>query len=94
MALLDKDIEHLAVLARINLTTEEKETCAEQLSLILGSAQVLNNIPTGDVEPLIYVLPLYNVMRDDEVRPSLSNNEAMANAPQYEDAKFRVPRLI
>ena len=94
MALTDRDIEHLAVLARIKLTTEEKKTCAAELGLILDSVQVLNDIPTDEVEPLIHVLPLYNVMRDDEVRPSLSNNEAMANAPLHEESKFKVPRLL
>ncbi len=94
MGLMDKDIEKLAILARINLTPEEKETYAVQFNSILDSTRVLDELPTDVVEPLIYVLPLYNVMRDDEVRPSLSNDEAMANAPLHEEAKFKVPRLI
>jgi len=94
LSLIAKDIEHLAVLARIKLTPEEKESFAEQLNSILNSARILDELPTDIVEPLIYVLPLYNVMRDDIVRPSLSNEEAMANAPSYEEAKFKVPRLL
>ena len=94
MSLIDKDIEHLAILARINLTSDEKELFAEQLSSILDTAEMLNELPTDGVEPLIYVLPLNNIMRDDKVRPSLSNDEAMTNAPLCEDMKFKVPRLI
>lgn len=94
MSLIDKDIEHLAILARINLTSDEKEAFAEQLSSILDSAEMLNDISTDGIEPLIYVLPLNNIMRDDKERPSLSNEEAMANAPLCEDMKFKVPRLI
>ncbi len=94
MALLDKDIERLAVLARINLTSEEKEIFTQQLNSVLDSVEVLNELPTNEVEPLIYVLPLYNVMRDDEVHPSLPIDEAMDNAPLQEEAKFKVPRLI
>jgi aspartyl-tRNA(Asn)/glutamyl-tRNA(Gln) amidotransferase subunit C len=94
LALLDKDIERLAVLARINLTSEEKEIFTQQLNSVLDSVEVLNELPTNEVEPLIYVLPLYNVMRDDEVRPSLPIDEAMDNAPLQEEAKFKVPRLI
>jgi aspartyl-tRNA(Asn)/glutamyl-tRNA(Gln) amidotransferase subunit C len=94
LALLDKDIERLAVLARINLTSEEKEIFTQRLNSVLDSVEVLNELPTNEVEPLIYVLPLYNVMRDDEVRPSLPIDEAMDNAPLQEEAKFKVPRLI
>jgi aspartyl-tRNA(Asn)/glutamyl-tRNA(Gln) amidotransferase subunit C len=94
LALLDKDIERLAVLARINLTSEEKEIFTQQLNSVLDSVEVLNELPTNEVEPLIYVLPLYNVMRDDEVHPSLPIDEAMDNAPLQEEAKFKVPRLI
>ncbi|MGE5544918.1 MAG: Asp-tRNA(Asn)/Glu-tRNA(Gln) amidotransferase subunit GatC [Bacillota bacterium] len=92
--LIDKDIERLAILARIKLTPEEKKSFAEHLNSILNSAGILDEVTTDEVEPLIYVLPLYNVMRDDIVRPSLSNDEAMANAPSYEEAKFKVPRLL
>ncbi len=94
MALTEKDVERLAVLARINLTAEEKETFARQMNSILDSAAVLDELSTDRIEPLIYVLSRHNVMRDDKVRPSLTNNEALANAPLKEDAMFKVPRLI
>ena len=94
MALTEKDVERLAVLARINLTAEEKETFARQMSSILDSAAVLDELSTDGIEPLIYVLSQHNVMRDDKVRPSLTTDEALANAPLKEDAMFKVPRLI
>jgi len=94
LALTEKDVERLSVLARISLTEEEKKAFARQMSSILDSAAVLDELSTDRIEPLIYVLSKYNVMRDDKVRPSLANDEALANAPLKEDAMFKVPRLI
>ena len=71
MALTEKDVERLSVLARISLTEEEKKAFARQMSSILDSAAVLDELSTDRIEPLIYVLSKYNVMRDDKVRPSL-----------------------
>lgn len=94
MALTEKDVERLSVLARIDLTAEEKKAFVQQMNSILDSAAVLDELSTDRIEPLIYVLSRYNVMRDDRVRPSLTNDEALANAPLKEDAMFKVPRLI
>lgn len=94
LALTIKEVEHLALLARLNLSTEEKAIYAEQLSSILDFIETLNKLPTDGVEPLIQVLPLFNVMRDDVACPSLSKDEVMANASLQEDGQFKVPRLV
>ena len=94
MALTIKEVEHVALLARLKLTEEEKENYAHKLGAILEYFSLLNELPTEGVEPLAHVLPLYNVMREDVVRPSLTNEEALANAPQQEDGQFVVPRIV
>ncbi|MGE5543897.1 MAG: Asp-tRNA(Asn)/Glu-tRNA(Gln) amidotransferase subunit GatC [Bacillota bacterium] len=94
MALTIREVEHVALLARLNLTAEEKEIYAQQLSSILDFFEMLNRLPTDGVEPLAHVLPLFNVMREDQTRPSLPKDEAMANAPLSEDGQFKVPRIV
>ncbi|MFN2226555.1 MAG: Asp-tRNA(Asn)/Glu-tRNA(Gln) amidotransferase subunit GatC [Anaerolineae bacterium] len=87
-------VEHVADLARLALTEEEKELFREQLSSILAYAESLQHLDTGDIPPTATVLPLQNVLRDDEVRPSLSRDDALANAPDAEETFFRVPVVL
>lgn len=88
-------VEHVADLARLALTEEEKELFREQLSSILGYAQRLQQLDTQAIPPTATVLPLQNVLRDDEVRPSLSREDVLANAPETaEGAYFRVPVVL
>jgi aspartyl-tRNA(Asn)/glutamyl-tRNA(Gln) amidotransferase subunit C len=87
-------VEHVADLARLALTEEEKELFREQLSSILAYAGRLQAIDTRDIPPTATVLPLHNVLRDDEVRPSLPREDVLANAPQVEQAHFRVPVVL
>ena len=87
-------VEHVADLARLALTEEEKELFREQLSSILAHAERLQRLDTGAIPPTATVLPLQNVLRDDEVRPSLPREDALANAPRVEDAYFRVPVVL
>jgi aspartyl-tRNA(Asn)/glutamyl-tRNA(Gln) amidotransferase subunit C len=89
-----REVEHVARLARLELTEDEKETMTRQLDSILGYMEKLNELDTSQVEPTSHVIPMVNVMREDEVRPSLSPEDALANAPDREDAFFRVPRII
>ena len=65
-----------------------------ELTAILEHAQKIQSLPLDDVEPTSHAVPLTNVMRRDEARPSLSPEEALANAPASEDGRFRVPRII
>ena len=87
-------VEHVAELARLALTDEEKELFREQLSSILAYAERLQQLDTRDIPPTATVLPLQNVLREDEVRPSLSREDALANAPQVEEGHFRVPAVL
>ncbi len=94
MKLTRTQVEHVARLARLDLTDEETERFREQLSAILEYAERLQQLDTKDIPPTATVLPLENVMRDDEVRPSLPPEEALANAPAAEDGYFRVPPVL
>ena len=89
-----QEVEHVARLARLELSEEEKARMTEQLDAILGYIDKLNQLDTSQVEPMTTVIPMVSVMREDEVQPSLPLEEALANAPDREDAFFRVPRII
>lgn len=91
---VDIDIEHVARLARLELTSEEKERLKEQLGLILDHAAKIGEVATADVPPTAYAIPRANVFRPDESRPSLPREEALANAPEREDDRFKVPRIV
>jgi aspartyl-tRNA(Asn)/glutamyl-tRNA(Gln) amidotransferase subunit C len=89
-----KEVEHIARLARLKLTEEEKILYSEQLSKILDYIEKLNELDTTDVEPTSHVLPIKNVFREDTPEPSLSTDEALKNAPQRAGPYYRVPRII
>ena len=88
------DVEHVARLARLALGDAEKAQMRSQLEAILGYVEQLRRVDTAGVEPTAHVLPLVNVMRDDEVRPSYPVEAMLANAPDAEDGQFRVPRIL
>jgi aspartyl-tRNA(Asn)/glutamyl-tRNA(Gln) amidotransferase subunit C len=88
------DVDHVARLARLTLTAEEKARMEEQLAKILTYIDALNRLDTRDVEPTTHAVPVVNVMRDDEVGPCLTPEEALANAPDRAEQFFRVPRII
>jgi len=88
------DIEKVARLARLELSGEEKETFGEQLEQILTYMEQLNQLDTAGVEPTSHAIPIHNVFREDEMRPSFSQEEALGIAPEEEDGHFRVPRII
>ena len=94
MKITIKEVEHVARLARLELTDEEKERMRAQLDSILTYIDKLNELDTSAVEPTSHVLPMMNIFRDDEVRPSLSQEETLANAPDRQDLFFRVPRIL
>lgn len=87
-------VEHVAKLAQLALTDQEKELFREQLSSILQYAERLQELDTDDIPPTATVLPLENVMRDDVVQPSLPLADALANAPDVENNCFRVPVVL
>ena len=94
MDITQKEVEHVAKLARLELSEDEKGIFTRQLSAILTYMDQLKTLDTRGVEPTMTVLPTENVFRDDEVRPSLSQERALANAPEQADGFFRVPRIL
>jgi len=89
-----RDVEHVALLARLKLSDREKELFAGQLGAILRYIEKLNELDTDGVEPTSHVLPISNVMRDDEPRPSWPLDKVLENAPDKEDGQFRVPAVL
>jgi len=94
MKLTLEQVEHIAELAKLSLTAEEKESYREQLSAILDYADMLQQLDTDAIPPTATVLPLRNVMREDEVAPSLSVEEILANASDIQDNCFRVKAIL
>jgi aspartyl-tRNA(Asn)/glutamyl-tRNA(Gln) amidotransferase subunit C len=88
------DVEHVARLARLALDDAEKAQMRSQLEAILGYVEQLRRVDTAGVEPTAHVLPLVNVMRDDEVRPCYPAEAMLGNAPDAQDGQFRVPRIL
>jgi aspartyl-tRNA(Asn)/glutamyl-tRNA(Gln) amidotransferase subunit C len=94
VALTPEDVDHVAALARLGITPEEREKFAEQLSGILEHFQALQALDTANISPTAQVLDLRNVMRPDVSRPSLLQSQALANAPRTEDGFFRVQAVL
>ncbi|MDQ8738919.1 Asp-tRNA(Asn)/Glu-tRNA(Gln) amidotransferase subunit GatC [Paenibacillus sp. LHD-38] len=94
MSITPKDVEHVARLARLELSDSEKDQFTEQLNAILKYAEKLNGLDTDNVDPTSHVLPITNVMRADENRPSLPIEKVLLNAPDDEDGQFKVPAVL
>jgi aspartyl-tRNA(Asn)/glutamyl-tRNA(Gln) amidotransferase subunit C len=88
------DVAHVARLARLELTPDELERFTEQLGAVLEHAADVEALDVGDVPPTSHPLPVRNVLRADEVRPSLDRAEVLAAAPAVEDGRFRVPPVL
>jgi aspartyl-tRNA(Asn)/glutamyl-tRNA(Gln) amidotransferase subunit C len=88
------DVEHVARLARLALTAEEIDGLTTELAAILEYAAQVSALDTEGVPPTAHPLPLANVFRRDEIRPGLSRDEVLAEAPAAEDGRFRVPRIL
>lgn len=88
------DVAHVARLARLDVTDEELERFTEQLGDILDHAAEVAALDTEGVAPTAHPLPLQNVLRPDDVQPSLDRDEVLAQAPSAEDGLFRVPRIL
>lgn len=94
MALSRDDVARLAALARIEMTDAELERLAPQLDDILDAVASVAKVAGDDVVPMSHALPLTNVFRSDEVKPSLTSAQALSGAPDVEDGRFRVPRIL
>ncbi len=89
-----KQVEHVATLARLTLSDEEKQTIRTQLSQILEHFQVLDALDTSEVEPTAQVIPLPNTMREDRIEESLPAADVLANAPRTEAGHIAVPAVL
>ncbi len=94
MGLTPEEVRHIATLARVGLSEEDVPKLQEHLSEILDYFQILNKLDTAGVPPTAHTLPLQNIMREDEVRVSLAREDILRNAPQREDAYFRVSSIL
>ena len=90
----DFNIQYVARLARLSLTPEEEQTLSAQLGNILGYIAKLREVNVDGIEPTSHAVPLVNVMRPDEERPSFSNEEALLNAPVKANGLFVVPKIV
>lgn len=94
MEITKANVEHVAKLARLEITETERDAFSKQLSAILTYVEKLKTLDTADVEPTATVLEQTNVFREDKARPSLPVEKALANAPESESGHFRVPRIL
>lgn len=90
----DKLIDKLAHLSRLEFENEAKEEIKKDLNRILSFVEKLNELNTDNVEPLVYMTEEVNVLRDDEVKQSITQEEALKNAPKRDSDYFRVPRVV
>ncbi|MPZ63980.1 MAG: Asp-tRNA(Asn)/Glu-tRNA(Gln) amidotransferase subunit GatC [Pseudonocardiaceae bacterium] len=88
------EVARLAQLARLAVTESELDVFADQLDVILTSVARVGEVAADDIPPTSHAVPLTNVLRDDVVRPGLSQQQALAAAPSAEEGRFRVPRIL
>lgn len=89
-----EEVEHLARLARLQLSEAEVDHYAGQLDVILQSVARVSEVAEADIPPTSHPIPMVNVFRDDVVRPGLDRDAVAAGAPAWEDDRFRVPRIL
>lgn len=89
-----EDVQHVAKLARLSFSNEDIELFTNQLNQILTYMDKLNELDTAHVEPTHHALAITNAFREDAIRPSVSNEKSLANAPAKADGSFTVPRVI
>ena len=90
----DFDIKYVAHLARIELSPDEEKKLASQIGNVLGYIEKLNQLDVANVEPTAHAVPLTNVTRPDQTGPSLSQDEALRNAPAKANGLFIVPKIV
>ena len=94
MKISRKEVAHIAELARLSFSEEEMELFAEQLNQILVYMEKLDEIDTSGIKPTYHALDLTNVFREDQIKPSLSTQKLLSNAPQADKDMVIVPRII
>ena len=94
MKVTKKDLENVAVLSRLRVPEDEQETYIQQMDAILTYMDNLSEVDTENVKPTTYALPMSNVFREDEVKPSLPREAALSNAPLKDNGYFKVPKVL
>ena len=94
MSAVEIDVKYVAHLARLSLSPDEEQKIGAQLGGILGYIEKLKEVDVTGVEPTAHAFPLVNVTRRDEVRPSMSNEDALRNAPAQANGLFIVPKIV
>jgi aspartyl-tRNA(Asn)/glutamyl-tRNA(Gln) amidotransferase subunit C len=94
VSLTKVEVEHVARLARLELSENEKEEFTDQLNEILNFVEQLNKVNTSGIEPTAHAIPLSNVYRSDSIKPSLDSELALSNAPDRIDNFFKVPKTL
>ena len=94
MASAEIDVKYVAHLARLALTPEEEKSLGAQLGSILGYIEKLRELDVSGVEPTAHAVPMVNVTRADEIRPSLTHEDALRNAPRAANGLFIVPKIV
>lgn len=94
MAITKKDIEHAALLARLELSENEKALYTSQMGSILKYVENLSSVNTQGIEPTTHAVPMAKALRDDVATNSISNDDALLNAPEKGKGCFKVPRII
>jgi len=93
-AISREEVAHLARLSRLAVTEDELDRFAGQLDVILNSVARIGEVAADDIPPTSHSVPLTNVLREDVVRPGLQRDDALAGAPDAQDGRFRVPRIL
>ena len=94
MAVTKKDVEKIAELAKLKFSDEELESFTPQMNEILSYMEKLNELITENIEPLSHPIDQTNVFREDKLKPSISTEDALQNAPSKDDQHFKVPKVI
>lgn len=94
MKITRQEVEHVAKLARLELTEQEADTFTGQLDAILSYVDKLKELNTDGIIPTAHAVPMENAFREDQVQPSIGVENALANAPARAESFFRVPKVI
>ena len=94
MNITKETIEHVANLARLNLTEQEKDKLTTEMADIISWVDKLNELDTAGVEPKAHVIPIHNVFREDKKEESYDRDSILANAPVKEDGCFKIPKIV
>ncbi len=94
MKISQKDVEHVARLARLTLEPEDLKVMTEQMDAILGYVDKLNELDTKDIEPMAHAVPMSNAFREDNISPAIGIERALQNSPASGENCFKVPKVI